>query len=67
MKPQVSDLLHYFDEDGSEPRAAIVTKVWSDTCVNLHVFSDGVREAADPTSVMRRDESNRGNVWEKLA
>lgn len=44
-KPSVGRIVHYREprvEGGHEIRAAIVTRVWSDTCVNLTVFgADG--------------------------
>lgn len=39
MKPSVSRIVHFVMQD--QHFAAIVTKVWSDTCVNLQVFNNG--------------------------
>ncbi len=46
---------------GGIHRAAIVTYVWSETCVNLHVFKDGTWPdiPETPTSVMYGN--NEGN------
>ena len=47
MKPTVGRIVHYIVPDHISPttkgqsRAAIITRVWNDTCVNLHVFFDG--------------------------
>lgn len=66
--PTVGRIVHYFpDQDTANPLAAIVTRVWSPTCVNLQVFEDGsspsrVKDAT--TSVQLRDESNKKNVWD---
>lgn len=37
MKPTVGRIVHFVNESGTH-MAAIVTKVWTDTCVNLVVF-----------------------------
>lgn len=60
MKPTVGRIVHYWvvDSYGNVvPRAAIITHVWSDDCVNLHVFGDGSFGADDSkqTSVIRTD------------
>jgi hypothetical protein len=55
MTPSVGRIVHYYppeshgkDDGGAgvrdrkrQPYPAIVTHVWSDTCVNLRVFDDG--------------------------
>lgn len=48
MKPTIGRIVHYRlpqhivgAESAGELRAAIVTRVWNDTCVNLAVFWDG--------------------------
>lgn len=48
MKPTVGRIVHFYTKDvgfwgngvGEGPYAAIVTRVWSDNCVNLTVFPD---------------------------
>jgi desulfoferrodoxin (superoxide reductase-like protein) len=35
IKPTVGRIVHFYEAPGAEPEAAIVIKVWSDTCVNL--------------------------------
>lgn len=46
MKPSVGRIVHFHattgaDEfNGSKTHPAIITRVWSDDCVNLHVFFD---------------------------
>lgn len=65
-KPTVGRIVHYWVVDAYGhiiPRAAIITCVWSDSCVNLHVFGDGsTAEPVDmkPTSV---SEGNIPNCW----
>jgi hypothetical protein len=42
QKPTVGRIVHVnlSDDDKGQPHAAIITHVWSDTCVNLHLFAD---------------------------
>lgn len=57
QKPSVGRIVHYSppDEvaDRKQPRAAVITHVWSETCINLYVFPDGSYPLDDinPTSV----------------
>lgn len=41
MKPSIGRIVHYVVAIGRNPVAAIITAVWSDTCVNLRLFQDG--------------------------
>ncbi len=44
IKPTVGRVMWYWPfkmEDGGQPYAAIVTRVWGDNMVNLAVFDDG--------------------------
>lgn len=44
---------------------AIVVGVWSDTCVNLRVFTDGSQPLPCITSVsLKGEHSGDGNFWE---
>ncbi len=57
MKPTVGRIVHFHEinEQGASgpPRAAIITEVWSDTCVNLAIFyGNGSPVTTPPTSVM---------------
>jgi hypothetical protein len=63
MKPSIGRIVHYrertFDfatqkfKDGVEgPFAAIITKVYSDTCVSLQVFREATTQVECRTSVM---------------
>jgi hypothetical protein len=59
--PSVSRIVHYYERPYDEakgelrpplgPQAAIITRVWSDTCVNLHVFFDNA-PSGNVTSVL---------------
>lgn len=40
QKPSIGRIVHYREPSADKIRAAIVTVVWSDTCVNLHVFGE---------------------------
>lgn len=69
QKPSVGRIVHYHrektdsvDHPLEEPVAAIITRVWSDTCVNLTLFADG-RGEFKMTSVCLRDEQNTEGVW----
>jgi len=63
MKPTIGRIVHYVQEkpyQSSEPTVsrvmvtipAIITAVWTDTCVNLQVFTDGTNS----------DESNMSPI-----
>ena len=41
MKPTIGRIVHYVLDLEKNPVAAIITAVWSDTCVNLRLFYDG--------------------------
>ena len=63
MKPTVGRIVHYWVVDpygNVVPRAAIITHVWSDECVNLHVFGDGTFGGEDQkiTSVVKTEANN---------
>ncbi len=60
MKPSVGRIVH-FDQDGQK-LAAIITHVWSDTCVNLAVF-DGSGNASGKTSVLAADAGGTSGCW----
>lgn len=60
MKPTVGRIVHYVNENG-EHCAAIVAKVWSDTCVNLTLFTpNGGTESRTSASY---DELPRSYSW----
>lgn len=57
MKPSIGRIVHYvakrpFPNGQSETVhvPAIITAVWTDTCVNLQVFSDGTNSHANGVS-----------------
>lgn len=69
MTVTVGRIVHYVESPPGEayappakPHPAIVTKVWSDTCVNLTVFFDG-RPPEPRTSVMRAPDWG-GGQWD---
>jgi hypothetical protein len=41
MKPSIGRIVHYVAANSINPVAAIITAVWSNTCVNLRLFQDG--------------------------
>ena len=56
IKPTVGRVVWYYPKDnkeGDQPLAAIVAHVWSDTCVNLAIFTaNGCPMGTPPTSVL---------------
>lgn len=58
QKPSVGRIVHFEPDptmypqrlsDKGQPHAAVITHVWSDTCVNLCVLPDGTFRLADQT------------------
>ncbi len=61
IKPTVGRVVWYWpkDEKPTQPYAAIIARVWSDTCVNLAIFdANGNAIAGPPTSVLLLQEGN---------
>jgi len=59
MKPSLGRIVHYVAAAG-EIRSAIITRVWNDTCVNLHVFLDGDMDLhSRQTSVVQTSETEQ--------
>lgn len=56
MKPSIGRIVHYVQKkpahygEGVVHLPAIITAVWGDTCVNLHVFTDGSNSETDGTN-----------------
>lgn len=52
QKPSIGRVVHYVlpadSHHPGEARPAIITRVWGDTCVNLHVFLDGKNDYDNP-------------------
>lgn len=70
MKPTVGRIVHYRQPDnepavnGTKVHAAIVTRVWSDSVVNLQVFFDsGPVEPVTSVEVERPEEEGAGRRW----
>lgn len=75
MKPTVGRIVHFYSSQpadqansaGNGPYAAIITQVWSDTCVNLVVFGgDGsVKCFTSVTDHLPEDVANmQGRAWQ---
>jgi len=68
MKPSIGRLVHYFptinENYGNSPVTALITHVWSDTCVNLKLFADGpgVMDGFK-TSVNNLHSDNSAGSW----
>lgn len=69
QKPSVGRVVHYHlpDSKKTQPYAAVITHVWSDTCVNLCIMQDGSYPASTkyPTSVnlLRNGDAVSGPCW----
>lgn len=63
QKPSLGRIVHFHPgtPDG-EPFAAIITKVWSDICVNLEVFGLGPPNKW-PTSVLHESAAGGSQRW----
>lgn len=59
MKPTKGRIVFFHAADG-EPLAAIIVKVWNDTCVNLAVIDESGTLSAR-TSVVQGDEPGKWN------
>jgi len=54
MKPSIGRIVYFFNGDDQDNLPAIITKVWSDTCVNLYVF--GYKKGAEVFSSVNYNE-----------
>lgn len=63
MRPSIGRIVHFrTNEEQTEPYAAIVTKVWNDTNVNVTVFrEDGSTQSE--TSVPHFSSITGGRQW----
>jgi hypothetical protein len=61
MRPTIGRVVHYVLPSGHHPgdhRPAIITRVWSETCVNLQVFTDGDNDYDHGPNVLRITSAN---------
>lgn len=61
IKPTVGRVVWYWPSGpaGTQPLAAIIAHVWSDTCVNLAIFNaSGAPMDTPPTSILLLQEGN---------
>jgi len=71
MKPTVGRIVHYVLREGrntGEHRPAIIVRVWTDTTVQLQVFTDKTNDDMTDgviwqTSVMLDDSSEKIGTW----
>jgi hypothetical protein len=56
QKPSIGRIVHFVQDnpprygEGTVHLPAVITAVWSDTCVNLQVFTDGSNSEIDGTN-----------------
>lgn len=64
MTPSIGRIVFYrgISSNGSEEHPAIITRVWSDTCINLTVFPD-FRGIELKTSVNQDEELKQASGW----
>ena len=67
MKPSLGRIVLFrsLDSNGTKEHPALITRVWSDTCVNLTVFPD-YGEPVYKTSVNQNESlegSNQNLAW----
>ena len=63
--PSVGQIVHYILPAGpkkGEHRAAMIVRVWSDTCVNLRVFLDGSNDY-DYATLPHHNTQLAGDLW----
>lgn len=63
MKPSLGRIVLFrsLDSNGSLEHPAIITRVWSDVCVNLLVFPDNFLPVAKTSVVL--EENDLGNMF----
>lgn len=69
QQAKVCRIVQFFVNKEAEPLAAIITRVFTPTCVNLDVFAtnssyDSPEMQMHPTSVLQRTENGQDNVWD---
>lgn len=64
QKPSVGRIVHFFEDVGSEPQAAIITEVFSDDCVNLTIFPSVQPPIVDKTSISKKTEFQKSYCWD---
>ncbi len=66
MKPSIGRIVLFRRENvnGVDEHPAIITRVWSDTCVNLTVWLDGGATFFASSAMLNEDmESADRNLW----
>jgi hypothetical protein len=61
MKPSIGRIVHFVASEGHAP--AIITRVFSDTCVNLRVFRDNGQTPDHYTSVSLDEKGEQSFTW----
>lgn len=72
MSPTVGRIVHFYpaSEDcitgynGAEVLPAIIVRVWSDSCVNLKVLTDGPYDVWKTSVIKRAEGSDMKYTWD---
>lgn len=63
-KPSIGRIVHFYDADMPDsPVAAIIVRVWSDTCVNLRTFGDHAFVGYETSVVLDDAAANKYWSW----
>lgn len=61
QKPSIGRIVHFHVSKDAEPMAAIITKVWNDTTINVSVFNaSGGVQCEDSLTF---DSDSAGKCW----
>ncbi len=65
MKPSLGRIVlyHGIESNGVLEHPAIITRVWSDTCVNLTVFCDYSSVVTIKSSVVQDEDMKQESGW----
>lgn len=62
MKPSIGRIVHFYLGNSKEPLPAIITRVWTDTTVNLVVFGIHHAPSAEYTSIVYSEQPEENTL-----